>query len=181
MKGVLFNILEALIRERFGDEMLATVHADTEFISAAPPFLGPDSYPDEDLFTMLGVLSEKTSVSVHDLLFEFGKSMFPILARTYPAFLEGHDKPLEFLSQVNEVIHMEVRKILKDSSPPEITLGEVMGGQTRIHYRSKRNLCRLVEGLLVGVAKHFGKKVVYQQEQCVHEGAKSCVFLVSFY
>jgi hypothetical protein len=88
MKGVIFNLLENLIVDKFGDEILEEIYAATHFSVDAPPFVGPETYPDSDLFAMVTLLSKKTNLPVDDLVYEFGKYMFPVLSDTYPVFLD---------------------------------------------------------------------------------------------
>jgi hypothetical protein len=52
MKGVIFNLLENLIIKRFGDETMEEIYAESDFSADAPPFVGPETYPDSNLFPL---------------------------------------------------------------------------------------------------------------------------------
>ncbi len=180
MKGIVFNILEALIVEKFGDETLEEVYASVQFSGDVLPFISPGTYPDSDLYDMVTFLSQKTSIPVGDLLFEFGKFMFPVFYNKYPVFFKDIDTPIEFLESLNEVIHVEVKKIFEAAVPPRITVKLIQENQIRLYYYSERKLCRLLEGLLDGLALHFNKKIALTHTACMKSGADQCVYEIKF-
>jgi len=180
MKGVVFNILDSLIVEKFGDEMMETIYDEVVFTSDAPPFIGPETYPDSDLLQIVALLSEKTGIPATDLVFAFGRFMFPVLANEFPVFFEGITSPLEFLETVDGIIHVEVKKLFAQAAPPSIRIDRVDAEHAVVHYRSERKLCRLMEGLLEGVAAHFGTGISYSHRQCMLDGADECILDIQF-
>lgn len=180
MKGIIFNFLENLIIDKFGDEIMEEIYEEAEFSVDAPPFVGPETYPDSDLVAIVALLSEKSNFPIDDLIHEFGKYMFPILAGKYPVFLQDIDSPLELLKNVNDIIHVEVRKLFKEANPPIITIKDINQNKATLHYSSERKLCRLLEGLLDGVAAYFGKKITYSHKQCMKEGFNECILDIEF-
>ena len=180
MKGVIFNLLEDMIVAKCGDDTLEEIYAEATFTADAPPFVGPDTYPDADLLAMVELLSRKMDTPVSDLVYGFGRYMFPELAARFPAFLEHLPTPVAFLETVNEVIHVEVKKLFEEATPPVVTIEKTADGRARLLYRSDRQLCRLVEGLLDGVGDHFNQKATYAHRQCMLDGAGECVLDIAF-
>ena len=179
MKGIVFNLLEDFIIDGWGEE------AYDEIISLCPlrtkePFIGPGTYEDADLLAIVGKAAETLSVSVAEAVHAFGKYCFPKLASKYPMFLEGHEHPKTFLKTIDEVIHVEVKKLFKDAEPPRITYVDPAPDQLILTYRSKRGLCSLMAGLLEGVAVFFETPLDYRQTQCTSQGAGACEFHLSF-
>ncbi len=181
MKGIVFNIFEALVSEKFGDEMVEEIYSNVQFSGDVLPFIGPETYPDSDLFDMVGYLSKKTSIPLDELLFEFGKFMFPVFYDKYPIFFEKIDSPIEFLKSVNDIIHVEVKKIFEEAVPPLVTVEQINENKIKLQYQSGRKLCKLLEGLLEGLAFHFNKKISYDHEVCMKNGADQCVYEVNFF
>ena len=181
MKGIIFNCLEDLIVKKYGDEVMEEIYAEAEFSAEAPPFVGPETYADADLFAMVALLSQKTNLPVDDLVYAFGRYMFPVLADKYPVFLEKVNSPLEFLKSVDGIVHVEVRKLFEEAEPPTIAVESTDHNQAVLRYSSKRKLCRLLEGLLEGVADHFGQKASYQHRQCMKDGACECILDIGFH
>lgn len=180
MKGIIFNVLEDFAVEKFGDETLEEVYSQAELSEGVPPFVGPASYPDQDLVTLVTLLSEKGGVSVEDLLHSLGEYAISILARRFPLFFEGLSSAKEFLKTMNEVHYLEVRKLYSDANPPKIVLEDNTDGKTYLHYRSPRRLCSFLEGLLEGTGKHFGEGISYRHLRCQKEGAEECILELNF-
>ncbi len=180
MKGVVFNILEALIVEKFGDDTMEEIYASVEFSGDVVPFVGPETYPDSDLFAIVVYLSKKTSVPVDDLVFDFGKYMFPVFYKKFPVFFEKMTSSIEFLKTLNNIIHVEVKKLFEDATPPLIQIEELSDDWIVLKYSSERKLCRLLEGLLEGLALHFNQTISYTHKECMKEGSEQCVYDVKF-
>ncbi len=180
MKGIIFNLLENLILEKFGDDLMEEIYADVNFSSEVPPFVGPETYPDSDLLAIIGYLSEKINLSPDKLVFEFGKYMFPVLADKYPVFFEGINEPIAFLKNVDGIIHVEVKKLFEGANPPSVLIEQISSNKAILTYISTRRLCKLVEGMLEGVASHFNQKVIYSHKQCLNDGADKCIFDIEF-
>ena len=47
-----------------------------------------------------------------------------------------------------------------------------------VSYTSERQLCRLLDGLVLGTAEHYGETLVVDEIQCMHRGEPGCVFTV---
>lgn len=180
MKGVIFNLLESLVIDRFGDEIMEEIYEQAEFSADAPPFIGPETYPDSDLIAIVSLLSEKSNLPVDDLIYEFGRYMLPVLADKYPVFFQDVESPIEFLKSVNDIIHVEVKKLFDGATPPLVTVANVNQNQAEIHYASERKLCRLLEGLLEGTAEHFDKNISYHHKQCMKDGFDDCILNIEF-
>jgi hypothetical protein len=179
MKGVIFNLLEDFITENWGEE------AYEEILSMCPlhtkePFLGPGTYPDADLMAIVTAACRKLGVAPADAIHAFGKYMFPKLAARFPVFLEGHSHPKTFLKTVNDVIHVEVKKLFRDAEPPLITWTDPGPDRLVLVYASRRKLCSLATGLLEGAAEHFKTPIHYAHTRCMLEGADACELELTF-
>ena len=181
MKGVIFVIFEDFVTETWGAETFEDL-LDACPPAAREPFVSPRTYPDELIVTMLTVACEKLSVTPAEALRAFGKFAFGGLTKRYPAFLEGVEHPRQLLLAVHDIIHVEVKKLMEGATPPNLYYEDVDGDPDRliIHYESERGLCMLMEGLLDGVADHFGVGIQYEQTSCTHRGDPRCTFEIQF-
>ena len=116
------------------------------------------------MVTLVTNLSTLTDVSVPDLLMEFGRHLFKRFVISFPAFFEGIKSTLEFLPRVDNVVHMEVKKLYPDAELPSFSC--VMSGPDAMimTYRSKRSLPDLAEGLIHACIDHFGDSLVVKRE-----------------
>lgn len=181
MKGIIFNLLEEVVAAHAGedawDRLLEAVHADGAYTS-----LG--NYPDEEFAKLISALSGKNGRSDRDTLKWFGQLSMPFLARRYPEFFEPYKNLRSFLLSLNDVIHAEVRKLYPGADVPmfefETPAGSAGHDTLIIHYRSKRRLCLLAEGFIVGASERFGEQVTVTQPHCMLEGADACALVCRF-
>lgn len=179
MKGIIFNLLEEFICENWGDakyeEVLAACHGS---IRAA--YAGPGTYPDGELVSIAGAAAGLLGVPLQDAVRDFGKFAFSRLATRYPVFLEGHTGPKSFLLSVENVIHVEVRKLMRDAKPPSFTYRDDSPDTLTIEYHSDRKFCSLMEGLIEGAGEWFRSPISQEQVRCVHRGDECCEFRLGF-
>lgn len=177
MKGVVFNLLNELVEEKFGfvawEQMLDAADSDGVFVEA-------ETYPDELVVKLVGAAHELTGVSVPDLLRTFGEFMAPAFARDYPVFFEAQETLKAFLLTVDRVIHVEVRKLYPEAHLPEFDYKDESDKSLTMYYRSPRKLCYLAEGLIAGCSKHFDESYTLTHDLCMHNGADRCEMQLEF-
>ncbi len=179
MKGIVFNLLEQFITDKLGDERLEEVLEGSP-LKTKEPFVGPKTYPDEDLSAIITTASRVSGITEPELVRRFGRFCFPKLAEKYPLFLEPHRHPKPFLKSVDGIIHVEVKKLYLDAEPPEFTYEDPAEDRLIIKYRSKRRLCRFMEGMIEGVADFYRLPIIYTQESCMLDGGEACEFHLNF-
>lgn len=179
MKGIIFNLLESFVCESWGED------AYDEIVSMCPlhtkePFVGPGSYPDSDLLSIVRAATNKLGITIDQALHAFGKYAFPHLVRKFPVFVEGHYHPKTFLKTIDDVIHVEVRKFFRDAEPPRITFVDPGPDELMLIYESRRRMCSLATGLLEGCAEFFRAPIDYHETQCMKSGSPTCHFHLTF-
>lgn len=175
MKGIIFNLLENVVRREYGDDfwegLLDAAHLDGAYTS-----LG--SYPDEDIVKLVRAASSALNLPTEAVIRWFGRKALPLLATSYPHFFEGHGSARTFLLTLNDVIHTEVRKIYPGAEVPEFDYDTSLPGGLLMGYRSPRKLCALAHGFIEADAAHYGEELVFQQPKCMHNGDEKCVFQI---
>lgn len=172
MKGIVHAVFNQLVEEKFGletwDHLLDTVKPASDGV-----YTSVDSYEDGELMTMVKVLSEHSGVPINDLVFTFGEYTLTQLAQLYPVFFV--DKTLkDFLLSIHDVVHVEVKKLFENSSPPDFRYEDPGPDQLVMLYQSPRKLCRLAEGLIQGSAQHFHTPCTIAHPLCMHKGDDHC-------
>ncbi len=181
MKGIIFNLLEEVVTAHIGeaewDAILESAGTDGAYTS-----LG--NYPDEDFGRLLDALSRRIGRSDRETLNWFGQQAMPFLAKRYPEFFTPHKGLRSFLLSLNDVIHAEVRKLYPGADVPVFEFESPDGAGAHdtliIHYRSKRRLCQLAEGFIVGASEQFGEQVTIEQSTCALHGAGECALVCRF-
>lgn len=176
MKGIVFNVLQSVVTDEYGEETWETL-LDGAGLEGAYTAVG--SYADEELVAILKVASSALGTPTDDLLRWFGRKAIPVFAERYPHFFEGHGSARSFVLTLNDIIHPEVRKLYPGADVPVFDFEED-GDTLRIGYRSMRKMCALAEGLLTGAADRFGETVTVTQSECMNRGDDRCVLVSTF-
>lgn len=180
MKGVIFNQFCGMITERFGSEMWERILEQAPIETKGGAFIAPKTYPDDDLVALLTEASKLTGIPAELLLTQYGRYVFPQLAKLYPVFLKPGMTTKSFLKTVHSVIHVEVRKLYADASLPTFQYEDPAPDRLVMIYQSPRKFCDFAVGLLQGAAEHFKERIEQTQSQCMKRGDKFCRFEISF-
>ena len=177
MKGIIFNLLEEAVTRRLGadawDDLLVQAQVDGAFTS-----LG--NYPDETLVKLVQAAAGALRQPPEAVVRWFGEEAIPLLARKYPGFFAKHKSTRPFLLTINAIIHPEVRKLYPGADVPDFDVDATSPDVLVMGYRSKRKLCALAEGLIVGAATHFGERAAINHCTCMLRGDPSCRLELSF-
>lgn len=177
MKGVVFNLLESMVEEKFGlaawDEILEKSDSDGIYIASS-------TYPDAELMSIVATASEMTGIPADALVRSFGAYMAPGFKDLYPVFFDSCSGLKEFLLTVDGVIHVEVRKLYPDAGTPEFSYSDEQPDKLTMTYRSPRKLCLLAEGLIEGTAAIFDEKYTMDHTTCMHRDADHCELALTF-
>jgi predicted hydrocarbon binding protein len=178
MKGIIFRQLETFVTEQHGmmawDEAIESCNLSSEGV-----YIGTEKYDDEELFTLVGYFCEKLGLSADVLVREFGKFIFPALYEMAYDLVKDAQNLREFLLLVEDVIHVEVRKLHQDASLPTFDYLQHKTNLVMV-YRSPRKLCHLSEGLILAAAEKFQQHVEVTQPVCMHKGSDYCELKIEF-
>ena len=178
MKGVVFNILEEMVEEGYGMEVWNEILDEAQ--DSTGVFIAFESYPDEKLFDLVGIICKKLDQPAEVIVEAFGTFMFSKLAQRHSNFLEGHDSLDSFLKSIHDVIHVEVAKLYSDPNLPAIECFDNPDKTMTLRYRSPRKLCILAEGLIRGAAKKFEQGVTLKHDICMHKDSEFCDIVIEY-
>lgn len=179
MKGVVFNLMEKYIEKNLGDGRYEEI-MERCTLTTKVPFVGPGTYPDEDLMTIVAETIKMGGIPLPETLRSFGRFCFYKLSEKYPCFVSPYTHPKPFLKSVESIIHVEVKKLYEDAMPPAFTYFDSAPDRLVIQYKSGRRLCQFMEGLIEGVAGHYQSPIKYEQRTCMLDGGEVCEFELTF-
>jgi hypothetical protein len=177
MKGVIFNLLEDVVRRERGEDASDVLLERTRLEGA---FTSLGSYPDEQLTQLLVAACAEFGLSEEAVLRWFGRNAMPLLAERYPEFFRTQPTTRAFLLTLNHIIHPEVRKLYPGADVPQFDFDSSAPDVLRIGYRSRRRLCALARGFIDGAADLYHEQVTVHQVRCMHRGDEKCVLEVAF-
>jgi hypothetical protein len=177
MKGIVFNLLEELVRRDHGEN---TWDALLESAGLEGAYTSLGSYPDEELMLLVSEASRMLRKPVEAILRWFGRNAMPLLAEKYPSFFAGPTTTRRFLLTLNNIIHPEVRKLYPGAHVPMFDFDSSSPDVLIVGYKSERKLCALAHGFVEGAADHYGETLHFEQTQCMLRGDDKCVFRIAF-
>jgi Haem-NO-binding len=71
-----------------------------------------------------------------------------------------------------------VRATIANAQPPQLRVSELGDDGVMIDYRSARQLCVLLRGLVEGTARHYGEVADIAEPTCMQRGDPACTFEV---
>lgn len=175
MKGVLFNVVEAVVTELDGEDAWDDV---LEASGASGAYTSLGDYADGELSALVVATAARFKLSTDAVLVVAGRQGFRHLVARHPELVSQYRDVLGLVADLNDVIHPEVRKLYPAAAPPHFD-SEPRPGGLSLTYRSSRGLCRLVEGLLLGAADYYGQTIGIAHTACVRAGDDACVIDVT--
>lgn len=178
MKGVVFTEFLTMVEERFS---LATVDHIIEAaqLPSQGIYTSVGTYPVDEMVKLLQQLSARTNMPIPALLKSFGRYLHARFEAGYPAFFAAHRSTLDFLSAVEEHIHVEVRKLYADAELPRFFCERVDTHTLKMTYRSPRGLADLADGLIEGCAAHYRETIQVDRQDLSEGHGTHVVFTIS--
>src|SRR5688572_19259665 len=98
MKGVVFNLLEEVVRTEYGEDTWDNL-LDEAGLDGAYASLG--GYPDGDMMKLVMAASAALNLPPAAVVRWFGRKAIPLLHERYPDFFAGHASTRSFLLTLN--------------------------------------------------------------------------------
>ncbi|TNE43347.1 MAG: hypothetical protein EP343_33765 [Deltaproteobacteria bacterium] len=176
MKGVVFTEFLEMVEESFSEDMVDDI-IDASDLESGGAYTTLGTYDHDEMVQLVTHLGRLTGVEVSSLIHTFGQHLFRRFSQIYPHFFEGVDTAFEFLGNLEDYIHVEVRKLYPDAELPSFEYDTSVDDQLTMTYRSKRPFGDLAEGLIAGCVEHFDEAISVQREN-ISEPPETCVKFV---
>lgn len=177
MKGIVFVEFSRFIEEQFGDAFWDEV-IDEANLPSEGAYTTVATYDDAELNTLIALVCEKKGLSSKQAQQAFGKWLFSKLYNAAPPEAHNFTDVFEFLRAVENVIHVEVKKLNPDAILPEFEFLTETDSVLTMQYKSPRGLCYFCEGLIQGLSEHTKQKTQVRQTECLHAAGERCVIEV---
>lgn len=93
----------------------------------------------------------------------------------FPMFVEGKTDVVDFLTTVEDYIHVEVRKLYPDAELPTFAIQTKKDAYIELLYDSERKLHDFAKGLIKGAAAYFEQNVEITCKETDNEKVLICV------
>lgn len=156
MKGIIFTEFLDIVEDAFGLEICQQM-LDEAFDEGSYTAVG--SYDHKDLVKLIITLSKITDVAATDLQEVYGKAVFSRLLKSLPIPINDKTSTFDFIRKVEEHIHIEVKKLYPDATPPRFDFISETNSIMTMDYHSARCMSHVCLGLIQGCADHFNQKI----------------------
>lgn len=177
MKGIVFNLFEAVFSAEYGEDAWDDLLEQTK-VDGAYSSLG--TYDDNEFLGLVQAATETTGIDVPEIVRWFGQGAIPLMVDRFPDLFASHRDTRAFLLTLNDVIHPEVRKLYPEADVPTFDYDNSDDRVLVMSYQSKRKLCDFAIGLMEGAAKHYAEKIEIAHPECMKRGHERCLFRIQF-
>lgn len=167
MKGVVFTEFLGMVEKQFSADMVDDVIDDAQ-LPHGGAYTAVGTYPHQEMVAMVVALSKHSGIEVTDLVRAFGEFLFGRFVINFPSFFEGVDNAFQFLSGIENIIHVEVLKLYPDAELPSFDVEHHDAHKLTLLYHSPRHFEDLAEGLMRGCVTHFGEAIAITREPAAH-------------
>lgn len=171
MKGIVFTEFLELVESNFGLEVVDEIIEKSDLPSQGA-YTSIGTYAFSEMLSLITNLSEKTNMSVDELLHVYGLHFFSVIERDYPGILKTYSGPMDLLSSVESHIHVEVRKIYPDAELPRFEIQDRTDSSLTLIYYSSRSMYAFARGLMEKAFEHYGKKANISYTKLKEDGSE---------
>lgn len=162
MKGLIFNEFLEMVEKKFGYQMVDQIIKDSNLPNDGA-YTAVGTYAHSEMVTLVSNLSKYTKTHVPDLLVIFGKYIFKTFTKSYSELVNSYTNAFDFLSHVEEVIHVEVLKLYPEAQLPSIFTNVQSPTEMILIYRSERAMSDLAKGLIHGCLEFYKEKAEIEE------------------
>lgn len=176
MKGIVFTEFLEMVEERFGFSTVDQIIESSDLPSGGV-YTAVGTYETSELFSLVSQLSTNAEIPVPELLRLYGHHLFTRFAAGFAHFFVDVDDSFVFLEQIDNYIHIEVRKLYPDAELPKIRTERPEHNQLQLFYTSERRMAQFALGLIEGCGMHFNE--TYQiSMQNIHPSGSEVKFTI---
>jgi hypothetical protein len=169
MKGIVFTEFLELVEDKFGYEMSDRIIGDSELPSGGV-YTAVDTYHHSEMVQLVTHLSKHSQIPVDELLKVYGRHLFQRFSQGYGVFFQNVTDSFAFLEQIENYIHIEVRKLYPDAELPSIATQRIDDNTLELIYTSERRMADFAHGLIEGCATHFNDSFAIDRENLEPSG-----------
>jgi len=155
MKGIILSEFVDYIEQELGDVPAQKI-IDRSGVESEGAYSRVGMYDYQELIQLLTETVAETNTDASVLLEGFSDHLFKMFKRDYSIFFEGVKTAGEMLAQIDNHIHVEVKKLYPDAELPKFEC-EQDGNLMMLHYSSPRPLASVAQALVGACIKFFAK------------------------
>jgi len=178
MKGLVFTEFLTMVETGFG---LATTDTVIEAAESKTKggYTSVGTYDSIELIKMVEKLSRLVKQPRQLLIRAFGKHLHTIFLKKFRDFYSANDNTFDFLISVENLIHIEVKKLYPDAELPTFTFDSPSEDTLFVYYESKRPLADLAHGLIEATINHYSEDIEIKTVSSLNDDGKKRTFILT--
>jgi hypothetical protein len=180
VKGMVFTEFMDMVEDVFSADILEDIIVKSELPNDGA-YTAVGTYNHEEIVRMASNLSQAVDIPVGTLLEIFGKHLFTRFSERYPAFFEGVTDPFAFLKNIDNYIHVEVRKLYPDAELPRFFYEQKTAKKLTMYYLSSRHFEDLAVGLIKGCLEHFNVNGEVRKSEAEYQGQEAIEISINLF
>ena len=170
MKGIVFTEFLDMVEEKFGYSMVDSLLLTTDLPSDGI-YTSVGTYNHTEMVDLVINLSERSGITIPDLLRTFGKFLFKSFTKSYHHFMEKTPDAFSFLESIHNYIHVEVQKLYPDAELPHFDVEKPDDNTLIMTYTSVRKMADLAYGLMQGCTEYYKEDIEISQIPLNQDGS----------
>lgn len=175
MKGIVFTEFFDMVEGVFDADMVDDIIDDCD-LETGGAYTSVGTYDHTELLQLVGALSQRSDISVRELVFKYGYHLFSRFYAMMPVFFDGPKDAFEFLESVHITVHVEVKKLYPDASLPKFKTKRDGERILTMVYESQCPFADFAHGLMVGCVDHYGEDIAVSYEDNNSKESYSRIF-----
>lgn len=159
-----------MVENKFSPEIADRI-IDASDLASGGIYTATGTYDHSELLQLVTQLNSATGISVSDLVRTFGSYLFGQIAITYPQYFEGVNSTFDLLKNLDDYIHVEVKKLYPDAELPRFSFEQPNPDTLIMNYTSTRPFADFAEGMIRGCIEHFKENIEIQKKEDTSQGS----------
>lgn len=164
MRGIVFCEFLDWVEDQYGLTMVDRIILRSD-LATGGAYTSIGEYDHDELRQLVAQLSAATQTTEPELLQVLGKRLFARSSEFFPRYFGSAHSSLDVLSNVDELIRVEIRKLYPDADVLKLEWGHEASEQWSFAYRSSLACADLVEGMLAASVEQFCDQIELEREE----------------
>lgn len=156
MKGIVFTEFIDMAESMFGLDTMDYV-IESANLPSGGIYTAVGTYDHAEMIQLVVGLSQRTEISVSNLLKIYGKHLFFVLMKSYSHFFPKIKNAFDLFEQVDTHIHLEVLKLYPDAELPKFDVKRIDSNTIEMLYKSERKMADFADGLIEAALEYYNE------------------------
>lgn len=171
MHGMIMDMLKRFVVETYDEATWKQLQENAGLKNKT--YFPVINYDDSETVQLVVTASEMTGIPVQTLLQVFGEYIAEDLIVMSKVLIRPEWKTLDLLENIEMIFHGLVRDVWR-VHPPVLDFVRTGENEITLNYASKRQMCSVAKGIVIGVGKYYGESIGVREGSCMLRGASSC-------